>query len=127
MNNEKSSLIHSTLWLGICLAIGIISSTVIISNTVTRVKLANQTITVKGYAEKRISSDLIVWKGIFSVRGTELVEAYKALDHDLSLVKEYLVSKGIADSEIVVSSIRTRTIYGRDAQEGQLIRFPGMS
>jgi len=116
LNNEKSSLIHSTLWLGICLAIGIIISTVIISNTVTRVKLANQTITVKGYAEKRISSDLIVWKGVFSVRGSELVEAYKSLDHDLSLVKEYLVSKGIAENEIVVSSIRTRTIYGRDAQ-----------
>jgi hypothetical protein len=116
LDNENSSLIHSTLWLGICLVIGLIISTVIISNTVTRVKLANQTITVKGYAEKRIRSDLIVWKGIFSVRGSELVEAYKSLDHDLSLVKEYLVSKGIAGSEIVISSIRTRTIYTRDSR-----------
>jgi len=116
MNAEVSSKIHSTLWLGISLAIGIIISTVIISNTVTRIKLANQTITVKGYAEKRIKSDLIVWKGIFTVRGSQLTEAYALLDRDLSLVKEYLVSKGIAENEIVVSSIRTRTIYGRDAQ-----------
>ena len=116
MNAEVSSKIHSTLWLGISLAIGIIISTVIISNTVTRIKLANQTITVKGYAEKRIKSDLIVWKGFFTVRGSQLTEAYALLDRDLSLVKEYLVSKGIAENEIVVSSIRTRTIYGRDAQ-----------
>jgi len=116
MNAEVSSKIHSTLWLGISLAIGIIISTVIISNTVTRIKLANQTITVKGYAEKRIKSDLIVWKGFFTVRGSQLTETYALLDRDLSLVKEYLVSKGIAENEIVVSSIRTRTIYGRDAQ-----------
>ena len=116
MNAEVWSKIHSTLWLGISLAIGLIISTLIIANTVTKVKLANQTITVKGYAEKRIRSDFIVWKGMFSVRGDKLTEAYKLLDRDLSLVKEYLLSKGIKENEIIVSSIRTRTVYARDEQ-----------
>jgi len=116
MNPEISSKIHSTLWLGITLALGLIISTLIISNTVTRVKLANQTITVKGYAERRIKSDLIVWKGLFTVRGAKLTEAYALLNRDLSLVKEYLVSKGVLENDIIVSSIKTRTFYGRDEQ-----------
>jgi hypothetical protein len=116
MNPEISSKIHSTLWLGITLALGLIISTLIISNTVTRVKLANQTITVKGYAERRIKSDLIIWKGLFTVRGAKLTEAYALLNRDLSLVKEYLVSKGVRENDIIVSSIKTRTFYGRDEQ-----------
>jgi len=116
MNPEISSKIHSTLWLGITLALGLIISTLIISNTVTRVKLANQTIMVKGYAERRIKSDLIIWKGLFTVRGAKLTEAYALLNRDLSLVKEYLVSKGVRENDIIVSSIKTRTFYGRDEQ-----------
>lgn len=116
MNPEISSKIHSTLWLGITLALGLIISTLVISNTVTRVKLANQTITVKGYAERRIKSDLIIWKGFFTVRGAKLTEAYALLNRDLSLVKEYLVSKGVLENDIIGSSIKTRTFYGRDEQ-----------
>jgi hypothetical protein len=111
MNNSK---LHAPLWLGISLAIGLILSTIIIANTVTKVKLANQTITVKGYAERRIKSDFIVWRGVFNVRGDKLTDAYAYLDRDLSLVKDYLVSKGVSENEIIFSSIRTRTLYARD-------------
>ncbi len=116
MNAEKPSKIHSSLWLGISLALGLVISTAIVSNTVTRVKLANQTITVKGYAEKRITSDLIVWKGSFSVRGKSLTEAYGYLNRDLSLVKGYLIKKEIPEKDLIVSSIKIRPIYTRDAQ-----------
>ena len=110
MNQEVSSRIHSNLWLGITLAIGLIISTLIIAGTIKTVKLANQTITVKGYAEKRIRSDFIVWKGSFTTRATQITEAYKTLERDLAMVEEYLVSQGIPKDQIIVSSINTRSI-----------------
>ena len=114
MNAGGISKFHAPLWLGISLAIGLILSTIIIANTVTKVKLANQTITVKGYAERRIKSDFIVWRGVFSTRGERLTDAYASLDKDLSSVKEYLASKGVAEDSLIVSSIRTKTFYARD-------------
>lgn len=114
MNSEGSSNIHSNLWLGVSLAIGLIVSTIIISNTVKTVKLANQTIAVKGYAEKRIRSDFIVWRGSFSARSDRITEAYKILKNDLSLVEEYLVEQGVSEDQIIFSSINTRTLYARD-------------
>ncbi|MCJ7576857.1 MAG: SIMPL domain-containing protein [candidate division Zixibacteria bacterium] len=110
MNSEGLSKIHSNLWLGVSLAIGLIVSTLIVANMVKTVKLANQTITVKGYSEKRIRSDFIVWKGSFTYRASQITEAYKSLSHDLSLVEEYLTSKGIPKDQITVSSISTRTM-----------------
>ena len=116
MNSERISRIHSNFWLGVCLAIGMIVSTIIVSNMVKTVKLANQTITVKGYAEKSIRSDLIVWKGSFTSRSSQIKEAYRLLSSDLSKVREYLTSKGMPEDQIIVSSINTRNIYGRDKE-----------
>jgi len=110
MNQEGSFRTHSSLWLGITLAIGLIVSSIIIANTVKTVKLANQTITVKGYAEKRIRSDFIAWKGSFNTRATQITEAYKSISRDLAIVEEYLTSQGITRDQIIVSSINTRTI-----------------
>lgn len=114
MNSEGVPRIHSNLWLGVSLAIGLIVSTVIVANMVKTVKLANQTITVKGYAEKRIRSDLIVWRGSFTTRSSQIKDAYRLLSRDLSQVQEYLTSKGIPEDQIIVSSINIRKIYGRD-------------
>ena len=114
MHSDGLPKIHSNLWLGVSLAVGLIVSTIIVANMVKTVKLANQTITVKGYAEKRIRSDLIVWRGSFSVRSSDLKEAYRMLSLDLSEVKKYLVSKDIPEDQITVSSIMTRTMFKRD-------------
>lgn len=116
MNSQGISKTHSNLGLGIALAIGLIVSTIIIANTVKRVKLANQTIAVKGYAEKRIRSDFIVWMGSFSARSSEITEAYKILKGDLALVQEYLEEEGVPRDQITFLSIFTRTIYARDEQ-----------
>jgi hypothetical protein len=116
MSSEVPARSHHNFWLGLFLAIGLIISTLIVSGTVSQVKLANQTITVKGYAEKRIRSDLIVWRGNFTARSAQIKEAYRILAADLVKVKEYLSSKGVAPDEVTVTSIETRTLYRRDEQ-----------
>jgi len=64
-----------------------------------------ETITVTGSAEKDFVSDLIVWTGTYSRNSMDLKEAYAQLKQDESLVRKYLVSKGVQEDQMVFSSI----------------------
>ncbi|HSN10457.1 MAG TPA: SIMPL domain-containing protein [Hanamia sp.] len=66
---------------------------------------SKETITVTGSAEKDFVSDLIVWKGSYSRKSMDLKSAYAQLKDDESVVKKYLLSKGVQENEMVFSSI----------------------
>ncbi len=66
---------------------------------------SKETITVTGSAEKDFVSDLIVWKGSYSRKSMDLKSAYAQLKDDESVVKKYLLSKGVQEDEMVFSSI----------------------
>ncbi|MDE3181814.1 MAG: SIMPL domain-containing protein [Bacteroidota bacterium] len=66
---------------------------------------SKETITVTGSAEKDFESDLIVWKGSYSRKSMDLKSAYAELKDDESVVKKYLLSKGVQENEMVFSSI----------------------
>ncbi len=70
-------------------------------------------ISVTGLAEKAFTSDLIVWSGSFNRYGFELKSAYATLKTDESAIRTYLNSKGIADSNIVFSSIAINKNFRR--------------
>ncbi|NQT83810.1 SIMPL domain-containing protein [bacterium] len=116
MNTQRISSRHGLMWLGTSLAVGLIISTVLAMGTVERIKLANQTIMVKGCAEKLIDSDVIAWSASFSVQGSQTADAYKKLKKDLSTVLDYLRKGGVPEEVMTVSSISTRELYERDEQ-----------
>ncbi len=62
-------------------------------------------ITVTGLGEVEFVSDLIVLQAGFSQTSTNLQEAYKALDADRAAIQQYLVNKGVEESEIVFSFV----------------------
>lgn len=64
-----------------------------------------ETIVVTGLAEKDFVSDLIVWNGTYSRKALDLRSAYAAVKQDESSIRQYLKGKGIADNELVFSSI----------------------
>jgi hypothetical protein len=66
---------------------------------------ADETISVTGMSEFNFVSDLIVWRGSFSKRSTDIKIAYQQLKEDETSIKKYLVAKGVSDHEIVLSSI----------------------
>lgn len=66
---------------------------------------SQETITVTGSAEKDFVSDLVVWKGTYSRKSMELKSAYAQLKDDETVVKNYLLGKGVQASEMVFSSI----------------------
>jgi hypothetical protein len=64
-----------------------------------------ETISVTGMSEFNFVSDLIVWRGSFSKHSSDIKIAYQQLKEDEAKIKKYLVSKGVAENEIVFSSI----------------------
>lgn len=117
MPEEKRGFNAGLAILGAALAVGMIASSWLVSSTVRSVKLANQTIVVKGYAQKEVKSDIVVWSGRFTSRDPDLVAAYSRLEGDLKVVLEYLSRSGIPREEIDVSAVTT-TIQNRKTSQG---------
>ena len=64
-------------------------------------------IAVTGSGSEDFTSDLIVWEGTFSQTNMELQTAYERLNEDKEAVKEYLISKGIDEDNMVFNSVQT--------------------
>jgi len=101
----------SLVILGVSLAIGLIISSFIIGGSLKFIKSANQSITVKGYAEKNITSDLVVWRSNISVRSSNLSDGYDRLQKDLKKVVDYLESKGVGKDRYAIGTVNTIPIF----------------
>ncbi len=95
----------------IIIAIAVIISVIILSNTYKNRNRHNDTINVTGLGSKDFTSDLIVWSGSFSKKDMLLDKAYEALKQDREIIRNYLVGKGIAEDEIVFSSVNINRDY----------------
>ena len=101
--------------LGVCIAVATIASTVILSKGVLKaMQFSKQVISVTGSAEKKIVSDYMVWTLKFSKRDIKMTEAFNQLKKDLEVVKEYLVSKGIPEKDLIISQVTTETLYKKN-------------
>lgn len=111
MNKTDGNLSRFLILIVIAAILGgsFIAATSIATKGFVDVKGSNS-ITVTGSAKKQIKSDLIVWRGNFTAQTPTMGEAYKKLSGDLEKVKAYLVSKGIKEGDMVISSINTSPI-----------------
>ena len=111
----------------VVLAVGLVVATTIGGWFFVKGKRGDQTITVTGSARKRITSDLVVWRSAISYQAPSLSEAYRSLAEAVPRVKAYLVSKGIAENQITVSSISSQTLHGRTDDGGETSEITGYS
>lgn len=107
---QKSNFLGS-LFLGLTISIGIIISAFIISKAMKDIKLAYQTIDVKGYAEGDAVADKATWTGSFSVRSNTLKEAYDKLDEQETIILRFIEKLGVPKDEIKLTPVRPYKIY----------------
>jgi hypothetical protein len=98
---DKPLLSFSSVIIGIC----IVASAAIFANAYKYKFRTTENITVTGLAEVDFTSDLIVWEGNYSRKSFELKEAYAQLKQDEQAIRQYMRSKGIADSSIIISAV----------------------
>jgi len=115
-NGRNSGITSGLLLLGLSLAIGMGVATWIASETVERVKLANQTIRVKGYAEQKVTSDQAQWQGSFIARGDNIEEAYSIFNRDQERILAFFEKQGVKAEDINLSPVNTIVQYRRTEQ-----------
>ncbi|MFN2352063.1 MAG: hypothetical protein ABR497_08975 [Kiritimatiellia bacterium] len=111
MKNQFAKL----LLLALVLASGMVLSAHLISRLFVRVR-QEQAITVKGYAENDVVSDVGRFACHCRARGASLQEAYTALQHSRQSAINQLQHAGLRDAEMTLGTINTARIARRDAQ-----------
>ncbi|MBS1902387.1 MAG: SIMPL domain-containing protein [Bacteroidetes bacterium] len=92
-------------------SVAIIGAAIVLAGTWRKTHETKETIKVTGLAEKDFTSDLVIWSGSFSQHSMTVKEAYSRLKLDADNIKRYLVSKGVAEKEITLSSVYTNKDY----------------
>lgn len=104
----------------VVIAFAIIITAAILGSAWKKTHVTTETIRVTGLAERNFTSDLIVWNGYFSRRSMSMQEAYASLKKDAEDIRRYLTSKGIQNSEIIMSAVEInkefRTTYSDEGR-----------
>lgn len=90
------------------IAIGIALAGFFIGNTLYKSRVALNTVTVKGLAERRVDADQANWKINYSVSGkskSDIPDLYKESESNKNRVLDYLKKGGIEDGEIRIGVI----------------------
>ncbi len=124
MNGEKRINWFNS---GTALAIGLVISSIIFGWFYSTAKRGDEAITVTGSAKRRISSDLVVWTAGVSSQSATLTDAYAQLADNIPKIKQYLLSKGIPEDQMTVSSISTTTLKRRDSDYNDTGEITGYS
>lgn len=111
----------------VVLAVGLIVATIIGGWFFVEGKRGDQTITVTGSARKRIKSDLVIWRAAVSYQAPALSEAYRSLSEAVPRVKAYMISKGISENQITISSISSQTLHAKNSYGGDTSEITGYS
>jgi hypothetical protein len=93
------------------IAIALIICTLLATNSYQKIRRYNGTISVKGCAEKHITSDFAKWEGTISATGKTLAEAYAKLEKDNALLEEYFQKEKVDSTELTLAAIHTNTLY----------------
>ncbi|MBN7772795.1 SIMPL domain-containing protein [Clostridium aminobutyricum] len=109
--NEWKNRIAANGAVAMIIVIGIIISSIILTNGIVEVKGNGDKIAVTGSAKQQITSDLVVWNGSFSAKSANLQEAYTQLEADKNKVSDYLIKQGVKKDQIVFTAINTNIYY----------------
>lgn len=124
LNGHKNNYLFNG---GVALAIGLVLSSVIFGWFYTKSKKGDEAVTVTGSAKKRIKSDLVTWSAGVTYQAPQLSEAYKSLSENVPRIKQYLMSKGIAENQMTVSSISSTTLHRQNENGGESGEITGYS
>jgi len=117
MEEKKLSFYATSL-----IALAIVLASLILGNAYKYKFVSAETISTTGLAEKEFTSDLVIWNSSFSSLSMSRKEAFDALRKDQVTIKNYLIQKGIKESEIVFSAInveeQTKTERKYNGNEG---------
>lgn len=98
------------------LPVAVIVSTKLAGRSFEKVKLGQQTVRVKGYAEKPITSDRAEWSTRILQRNPDRTAAYVALEQNRTRVLAFLAEHGFPADQVNLGPVLIQQLYARDAK-----------
>jgi hypothetical protein len=111
---NKLSGFAFNMGLGIALAIGLVFSAHLVTQTLERLKSSDRTVDVKGYAERKIAADYAVWDVNVVARGKDIASCFAAIENHKKTVAKFFESEQIPADQITLHPIRKDTVMKTD-------------
>ena len=128
----RSRLTAAAAVLGALVGIGLASAGYFVGEALKVARSSERFVTVRGFAERNVESNLVIWPITFRDTGNDLVELQKTVDSHKSYVKAFLAESGFRPEEVsemppqVTESPRqsTRFLFGSRVVSGRGSRTP---
>jgi len=92
--------------LGLLVAMGLTAAGYFVSTTLYKARLASNTVTVKGFAERDVRADLALWQITYSMTGGDLKTLYAQSSGNENALTGFLVQKGFSKEEIKAGTLQ---------------------
>lgn len=117
-----SSSYMNLVWLvgfALTLPAAVVISTQLARRSFEKVRIRDQVINVKGYAEQRIRSDQAMWSATLTTRGKTLPEAYEKLEASRERFMKFFEEHAFTRDRVGQSSVSINTFFVRDEKGNQ--------
>ncbi len=105
---------RNTQLLTIVIIIGFIISSIVLGRSLQRFKTEDRTISVKGFSEREVKSDLVVWTIRTRIASNDLSEGSKSIEEAKNKVIEFLLRNNIKQEDIIQKDL---IVNDKKAQE----------
>ena len=115
MTDSRKNVILVVLFT-ITMPLAVVFSTNLARSSFEKVKLRDQVITVKGYAERPIVSDRATWSTAIVERQPDLKAAYAKLEADRAALLKFLAAQGFAADQVDPAPVNIAVVYSKDKE-----------
>lgn len=125
----KVNILSSALAVAAVIGVSIVTSVVVASRAYSdrskETRKGEQSMSVRGSARQRITSDLGQWRVHVRAENPDLAAAYKSLESSVERTRAFLGSAGFTEAELRLDAIDTSTFYERDAKGNSTRKVEG--
>ena len=106
MTRDRSSLIAAAI-----VALGIIIGGYLLGDGLTRARMADRSVTVRGLAERDVTADLATWTIAYTEQGTQLGAVQSAIDEDTRAITAFFQKAGFKEGEVSAAGVGVSQYY----------------
>ena len=118
MENKSNHLAAGILGLLVC--IGLAAAGYFVSTTLYKGRLASNTVTVKGFAERDVKADLALWQISYSMTGGNLGALYAQSSGNESALAAFLTQKGFRKDEIKSGALQVNDLLANQYRNSNI-------
>ncbi|MDD4073929.1 MAG: SIMPL domain-containing protein [Candidatus Pacebacteria bacterium] len=106
---ENKNILNGAIILGVSFIIGLI----IVSCSLIQIKSFDNVLVVTGSSKQIVTSDTVKWNANFTrtVYDYELNEGYNKMKNDETVIRNFLLEKGVSENEFTISPVSMDKVY----------------